>query len=42
MKQLKSNIIAGLVVGCVFFVPGFGAEPETPPISAQIDELFSN
>jgi CubicO group peptidase (beta-lactamase class C family) len=42
MTQLLSNIVAGLIVGCLFLTPGIAAESETPTISAQMDELFSD
>ena len=42
MKRLRSRVWACLAIGCVFLALGAGAEPATPTLSDQIDELFAD
>ena len=42
MKRLRSRVLACLAIGCVFLAQGAGAEPATPTLSDQIDELFAD
>lgn len=44
MNRASLNLLAGLIVGCVLLVPAARAEAgaETPPLSHQMDELFSD
>ena len=42
MKRLQRNVLACLVIGCLFVTQGVAAESDTPSLSAQIDELFAD